>query len=390
MLASAFVVSALQRRALGTAFRYGGRCSLVQRSVVASAPSASTSASDLSRFSGLPRTRRYLRPSFAVPRGCARRFATSSVHKASAHPAGRDESDRLMMDTKVSPGMGTADSLFQECLKEIRNQRAKEQRSSETDLYKDPKQITDLKQDELELTRKIFRRLDPTKDMTSEMEHEGHHIDPYWSPWYHVKSLKDQVFAEFDEYASFVSVAEARRTRIQIKKSLRRAAGIHNPYTPDSAQYHGRPQGSRELPKPFRLSDKYWEPSPLQAQLGKEHITWRDVDILQHFIADNGYILPRRTTMLSRNKQKHMVSAVKHAQRMSLLPYNWKPKGYQAMPLMDPFQWMVDRLTDRVVEARDKRSAAMLKVMMERQPSLNYKRFLQHEARRTERPDKKA
>ena len=62
-----------------------------------------------------------------------------------------------------------------------------------------------------------------------------------------------------------------------------------------------------------------------QAQLAKEKITFRDLDIIQHFLADNGcatakrgaipanagssfkhlrYILPRRTTMLSRKKQK--------------------------------------------------------------------------------------
>ena len=63
-------------------------------------------------------------------------------------------------------------------------------------------------------------------------------------------------------------------------------------------------------PKPFRLPDTFWEPTPLQAlqrslpphlcmaaahgrhccqaQLAKEKITFRDLDIIQHFLADNG------------------------------------------------------------------------------------------------------
>merc|ERR1711865_660827 len=119
---------------------------------------------------------------------------------------------------------------------------------------------------------------------------------------------------------------------------------------------------------------------------GREKITWRDIDIIQHFMTDNGYILPRRTTMLSRGQQKRLVKSVKTAQVMSLLPYNWKPSDYQAMPLMDPLQWMADRLTDRVKEYGDKRSRAMVQIMMERHPELNYRVFLKHEASRPKEP----
>mmetsp|Transcript_6535 Transcript_6535/g.20170 ORF Transcript_6535/g.20170 Transcript_6535/m.20170 type:complete len:97 (+) Transcript_6535:179-469(+) len=88
--------------------------------------------------------------------------------------------------------------------------------------------------------------------------------------------------------------------------------------------------------------------------------------------------------MLSRPKQKELVKAVQRAQRMSLLPYKWKLQDYQAMPLMDPLQWTVDRLTERVVDERDRRSRAMLQVMMERHPDLNYRNFLKHEAERAQ------
>lgn len=244
--------------------------------------------------------------------------------------------------------------------------------------------ITKLKQDELELTRKIFNRLDPGRDVTSDRSHGEHDIDPYWSPFSRVRELKEQVTAEFDEYARYVSVAEQKRMRIQIKKSLRRCAGIYNPYSSSFQRWHNRTPGEQP-PKPFRLPDKYWEPTPLQARLANEKVTWRDVDIIQHYIADNGYILPRRTTMLSRKKQQALVKAVRVAQRMSLLPYQWQIKDYQAMPLMDPLQWTADRLTDRVVQDRDLRSRAMLKVMMERHPELNYRNFLKHEAEQQKR-----
>merc|ERR1712014_359084 len=79
-------------------------------------------------------------------------------------------------------------------------------------------------------------------------------------------------------------------------------------------------------------------------------------------------------------KQKELVKAVKIAQRMSLIPYGKKLQDFQAMPLMDPLQWTVDRLTERVVEGRDKRSRAMLQVMIYRHPELNYKNFFKHES----------
>jgi len=281
-----------------------------------------------------------------------------------------------MLDTKVS-NSGSSDALFQECIDAIRQRRAELQEDA---VYREVHTgaVTKLKQDELELTRKIFNRVDPTKDLTSDHSHAGHNIDPYWSPFRKVRDLKEQVTAEFDEYARFVSVAEQKRIRIQIKKSLRRCAQVYNPYSPEFRQWHGR-QAGEQPPQPFRLHDRFWDPTPLQSKLAKERITWRDVDIIQHFVADNGYILPRRTTMLPRKKQKELVTAVKIAQRMAILPYNWKLPDYQAMPLMDPLQWTVDRLTDRVVEHYDRRSHAMLQVMMERYPDLNYRNFIKHE-----------
>lgn len=319
------------------------------------------------------------------------RFFASGYGKADARggEAGQAQSAkepssvRLMLNTKVSPS-GSSDALFQEAIDAVRQRRA--------ELELDPvyhqmetSAITKLKQDELELTRKVFARVDPEKNLTSDLSHGGHDIDPYWNPFQQVQTLRDQVTAEFDEYARYVSVAEAKRIRIQIKRSVKRNAQVYNPYSDEFRKWHGREQGFDQPPKPFRLPDKHWEPSPLQVKMSKEKITWRDVDIIQHYLADNGYILPRRTTMLSRQQQRRLSKAVGFAQMMSLIPYKWRLQDYQAMPLTDPLQWMVDRLTERVVEHRDRRSAAMLQVMVERHPELNFRGFLRHEARRGER-----
>lgn len=286
-----------------------------------------------------------------------------------------------MLDTKVSPS-GTSDALFAEAIGAIRERRATLEQDQVFQQV-ETGAITKLKQDELDLTRKIFQRIDPSRDITSELSHQGNDIDPYWSPFNKVHELRDQVTSEFDEYAKLVSVAEQKRVRIQIKKSLRRNASVYNPYTPEFKKHHGR-ESRDPPPLPFALPDRHWERTPLQERLNHERITWRDIDIVQHFIADNGYILPRRTTMLSRRQQKELVKAVKIAQNMALLPYNWKTPDYQAMPLMDPLQWMADRLTDRVKEYGDKRSRAMIQVMMDRYPELNYRIFLKHQANRAQ------
>ncbi|CAJ1327920.1 unnamed protein product [Effrenium voratum] len=141
------------------------------------------------------------------------------------------------------------------------------------------------------------------------------------------------------------------------KKCRKRMTRVYNPYSAAYRNYHKR-QMPDEPPKPFRLPDKFWEPTPLQVRLANERITFRDLDIMQHFLADNGYILPRRTTMLSRKKQGELVKAVSTAQHMCIIPFRNKLKDYQVMPLMDPLQWMADRLTDRACEAPENVLAA--------------------------------
>jgi len=341
-----------------------------------------------SRFSQKFDLRAFAASTDAFPSPSVRTFAAASRTGGGPQAKRSPPSPvRLRLDTKVSAS-GSPDALFNEALEAIRSRRAElyRDRVGKHDFNESPA-VTKLKSDELELTRKVFQRVDPDRDLTSDLQHPQHVFDPYWNPFQKLQTLKDQVTAEFDEYARYVSVAEAKRVRIEVKRSLRRSNPIYNPYSNDFRRFHGMEKGMEQPPKPFRLPDVHWEKTPLQSRIGKERITFRDVDIIQHCLAENGYILPRRTTMLSRPKQRDLVKAVKIAQQMSLIPYQRKVQDYQAMPLTDPLQWMVDRLTDRIVDSRDRRSRAMLQVMVERYPELNYRRFLAHESQRKQSHD---
>jgi len=100
--------------------------------------------------------------------------------------------------------------------------------------------------------------------------------------------------------------------------------------------------------------------------------------IYERYLAPNGYILPRRTTLLSRRNQKCLVKAVRVAQKMALLPYNWKPFDYQTMPLMDPVQFLADRLLEKWRDFSDARARAMLVVMVVKYPYLNYREYFKY------------
>lgn len=52
-----------------------------------------------------------------------------------------------------------------------------------------------------------------------------------------------------------------------------------------------------------------------------EHVDYKDVDRLNHFIAENGKILPRRATGACAQHQREITVAVKNARIMALLPF---------------------------------------------------------------------
>ena len=52
-----------------------------------------------------------------------------------------------------------------------------------------------------------------------------------------------------------------------------------------------------------------------------DHIDYKDVKLLQSFIAENGKIMPRRLTGVTSQQQRKLVEAVKRARNLALLPF---------------------------------------------------------------------
>ncbi len=245
--------------------------------------------------------------------------------------------------------------------------------------------IEKLTQDETDIVRTIFERLDENALTTEErIARREHNIDPYWDPFRKVEEAREKLGAEFDEYAKLVSAADAKIVRTQIRKALLRNRMRYDSFSLDYRRWLKR-QPTEKIPIPHKIHEQFWELSGLQKQLARERITWRDPDIIQHFRAANGYILPRRLTKLTRRKQLHLVKAVRIAQQMALIPFDWNSTGSETMPLMDPVQWAAHRLSRQVEKDargrihKDKlvniRATAMMTKLTEKYPSVNTNYF---------------
>lgn len=256
--------------------------------------------------------------------------------------------------------------------------------------------IEKLTQEETEITRTIFERLDENAHTPEQrIARREHNIDPYWDPFRKVEETREKVVAEFDEYSKLVSAADSKILRTQIRKALLRNRMRYDSYSLDFRRWLKRLPADK-IPVPHRIHEQFWELSGLQKQLGRERITWRDPDIIQHYRAANGYILPRRLTKLSRRKQLDLVKAVRIGQQMALIPFDWNSAGSETMPLMDPLEWMSHRLSRQVEKGKDGqvmkgevknvRAAAMMAVVseMSRVNTDYFKRLLTKRGDRTE------
>jgi ribosomal protein S18 len=297
-----------------------------------------------------------------------------------------------LSDVKVSD-RGGSEAMFLDLLDHIRKNRM----DKDPDVHRRPSDIIHrMTQQETELTRTLFGRLsEGTKSEDELRAVREHNIDPYWDPFTEVMDTRDKLMADYREYSAMASAAEEKKTRVKIKRALMAANKTYDSYT---SKFRGQIDRDRVpgMPKPHRILEQFWQPSGIQGQINKENITWRDTDILQHFRAPNGYILPRRATMLSKNNHKKLTKAIKIAQHMALIPRKWNSKDFETMPLKDPLQWMVDRLTKRVERGgmtsrqlegvvsstidkkiTPQRAEAMLQVLMsDVAPDLNYSRFI--------------
>ncbi len=52
-----------------------------------------------------------------------------------------------------------------------------------------------------------------------------------------------------------------------------------------------------------------------------EYVDYKDVDLLERFINNQGKLLPRRVTNVSAKFQRQLTRAVKRARHLSLLPF---------------------------------------------------------------------
>jgi ribosomal protein S18 len=240
--------------------------------------------------------------------------------------------------------------------------------------------IEKLTQEETDITRTLFERLDENAHSPEErLARREHKIDPYWDPFSKVEETREKVVAEFDEYAKLVSAADAKAVRTQIRRALLKNKTRYDSYSLDFRRWLKR-LPAEKVPVPHKIHEQFWELSGLQKQLARERITWRDPDILQHFRAANGYILPRRLTKLSRRKQLDLVKAIRIAQQMAIIPFDWNSSGSETMPLMDPVQWASHRVSRQVEkdregkihkgEIKNARAASMMTVLADK-PDLN-------------------
>ena len=72
----------------------------------------------------------------------------------------------------------------------------------------------------------------------------------------------------------------------------------------------GRRSSKYEAPKPRRITKKQIE-----------NATYKDVKLLKRFINDNGKIMPRRVTGTSAKMHRKVVSAIKRARTIGLMPF---------------------------------------------------------------------
>lgn len=56
-------------------------------------------------------------------------------------------------------------------------------------------------------------------------------------------------------------------------------------------------------------------------QLDLEYVDYKDVEMLERYINNQGKILPRRVTDVSANFQRQLTRAIKRARHLALMPY---------------------------------------------------------------------
>lgn len=87
----------------------------------------------------------------------------------------------------------------------------------------------------------------------------------------------------------------------------------------DTSDKHADPRGGEDFSRP-----KDRKRARVSVTLGLKpghRFDYKDISVLKHFIGPQGKIIPRRVSGLSALEQRSLVTAVKRARQIALLPY---------------------------------------------------------------------
>ncbi|EKX73701.1 conserved hypothetical protein [Theileria equi strain WA] len=267
---------------------------------------------------------------------------------------------------------GGFDALYQECMSQIYKNRA--EADGYTEETTESPEIADLTEKELQITRSIFKRVDPLKKLIPRLENKDDYIDPYWDPFQKLDNLKTQVASEFNDLARLVSSSEVRKHKRMVKEAARQYEKLYDPYS----EYNHKHVVDDEV-KVKETSEKFWDPDVDRRLVLRNNLRpfcWRDLHVLHNFVAENGQVMPRRLTFATRKQQRQIFRAIRIARHMALFPYDWRPRYRDRIPLMDPRQYLADELFHRYSKLGDLRAKAMINVLMSRYPDVNFFRFV--------------
>lgn len=278
----------------------------------------------------------------------------------------------------------SSNALFDECLENL--YQMKRELDTESVEYDNSPVIEEMTKEELKITKKIFERVNKKKKPISTFSCKDIYIDPYWDPFKQVSDLKQEINFEFSEYAKMANIVELKKQRRAIKRSLKEQYKLYNPYT-EEYRKHFLNDTHSEKEEDVHCSDKserYWDPSFNKRKIFqiKSPFIWRHTHILHNFIGENGLILPRKINLTTRKQQIQIFKSICLARRMAIYPYDVKPSKDDRIPFMDPLQMLVDELTYRYTQFHNLRAQAIIKVMINKYPSLNYHKYICYEAKK--------
>ncbi|VWU50738.1 mitochondrial ribosomal protein S18 precursor, putative [Hepatocystis sp. ex Piliocolobus tephrosceles] len=321
-----------------------------------------------------------------------RRFNVSNITNKNKNNKKNEKNENKInekvQDVKVSKETSSS-ALFNECLEKLYNMKKDLDKDSVE--YENSAVIEELNKEELKITKNIFERINKKKKHVSNLSYKDIYIDPYWNPFKEVNDMKREICYEFNEYSKLASIVELKKQRRAIKKSLKEQYKLYNPYSEEYNKHFNLDMNNyNNNICDNDINEKYWNPSFNRRKILniKTPFIWRYTHILHNFIGENGLILPRKINYTTRKQQIQIFKSICIARRMAIYPYDRKPTQDDLIPLMDPMQLLADELTHRYITNKDLRAQAIIKVMINKYPSLNYYKYFCYESDKRKRENR--